>query len=38
VLRPRLGQVLLVGAAAFGAALVVLGIAGQFAIAFWPSP
>ena len=34
VLRPRLGQVLLVGAAAFGAALVVLGIAGQFAIAF----
>ena len=34
VLRPRLGQVLLVGAAAFGAALVVLGIAGQFAVAF----
>ncbi len=34
MLRPRLGQVLLVGAAAFGAALVALGIAGQFAVAF----
>ncbi len=34
VLRPRLGQVLLVGAAAFGAAMVLLGIAGQFAVAF----